>query len=99
MLGLGWRYRWGCLGLLVMQSLLLGTALGALRLVGLGIDLIHWHAKAEAKPPDFFLLKYIADWRPLAQVALIAVFVLAMELMRGALNYCYALSAGYLIHT
>jgi ATP-binding cassette subfamily B protein len=99
MLGLGWRYRWGCLRLLVMQSLLLGTALGALRLVGLGIDLIRWHAKAATKPPDFFLLKYIADWPPLRQVALIAALVLAMELLRGALNYCYALSAGYLIHT
>jgi ATP-binding cassette subfamily B protein len=99
MLGLGWRYRWGCLRLLVMQSLLLGTALGALRLVGLGIDLIRWHAKAATKPPDFFLLNYIADWPPLRQVALIAALVLAMELIRGALNYCYALSAGYLIHT
>src|SRR4029079_19204339 len=76
----------------------LGTALGALRLVGLGIDLIRWHAGAATKAPDFFLLKYLGDWRPLEQVAVIAALVLMLELCRGGLNYFYAVSAGYLIH-
>ncbi|MCI0357866.1 MAG: ABC transporter ATP-binding protein/permease [Planctomycetaceae bacterium] len=35
----------------------------------------------------------------MAQVALVAGLVLAMELVRGSLNYVYALSAGTLIHT
>lgn len=99
MLGLGWRYRWGCVRLLVLQSLLLGTALGALRLTGLGIDLIRFHAGAATKPPDFFLLPYVMHWQPLAQVALIAGLVLTLELLRGGLNYFYAISAGYLVHT
>lgn len=99
MLGLGWRYRWGCVRLLVLQSLLLGTALGALRLTGLGIDLIRFHAAAATKPPEFFLLPYVSHWQPLGQVAVIAALVLVLELVRGGLNYVYAISAGYLVHT
>src|SRR5206468_3632715 len=72
---------------------------GALRLVGLGIDLIRWHAGAATKPPEFFLLKHTADWPPLGQVALIAGLVLVLELFRGGLNYLYAITAGYLVHT
>ena len=51
MLGLGWQYRWGCIRLLLLQVLLLGSALGTLRLTGLGIDLIRWHAGAADRPP------------------------------------------------
>ena len=82
MLGLGWRYRWGCVRLLILQSFLLGTALGALRLTGLGIDLIRWHAKAATKPPEFFLLPYVSHWQPLGQVALLAVLVLLGLVLR-----------------
>ena len=68
MLGLGWEYRWGCIRLLVLQGLLLLTAISALRLVGLGIDLIRWHVKdAKAPPPYPFGLGPPADWPPLAQ--------------------------------
>ena len=38
-------------------------------------------------------------WRPLAQVAGIAGLIFVLELVRGGLNYVYALSAGYLVHT
>ena len=100
MLGLGWQYRWGCVRLLVLQGLLLLTALGALRLLGLGIDLIRWHAKDTDKPPPYpFGLAPPPDWAPLTQVALIAGLILAFELVRGVLNYTYTLSAGYLVHT
>ncbi len=99
MLGLGWRYRWGCVRLLALQCVLLATALGALRLVGLGIDLIRFHSGNAARPPDFFLMQYVADWSPMAKIALVAGLVLALELVRGGLNYFYALTAGYLVHT
>ena len=87
MLGLGWEYRWGCIRLLVLQGLLLLTAISALRLVGLGIDLIRWHVKdAKAPPPYPFGLGPPADWPPLAQVALLAGLILLLEVVRGTLN-------------
>jgi ATP-binding cassette, subfamily B, bacterial len=100
MLGLGWEYRWGCIRLLALQGLLLLAALTTLRLTGFGIDLIRWHAKAADKPPEVPLGFFLpTDWPPLAQVAAVAGAVLFLELIRGTLNYIYAMSAGYLVHT
>jgi ATP-binding cassette, subfamily B, bacterial len=100
MLGLGWQYRWGCVRLLMLQGLLLLTALGALQLAGLGIDLIRWHAgQAETPPPPLPFGLLLPPWQPLAQVAIVAGLILVLEAVRGTLNYIYALSAGYLIHT
>ncbi|MEX2175302.1 MAG: ABC transporter ATP-binding protein [Pirellulaceae bacterium] len=100
MLGLGWEYRWGCLRLLLLQSVLLLTALSTLRLVGYGIDLIRWHAGATPRPPAALGgLSPPADWSPLEQIGLVAASMLGIELVRGSLNYVYALSAAKLIHT
>jgi ATP-binding cassette subfamily B protein len=99
MLGLGWHYRWGCVRLLVLQGLLLGAALGTLRLTGLGIDLVRWHVGQADRPPPLPFGWDWPAWRPLAQVAAIAGLVLVLEVVRGSLNFVYALSAGYLVHT
>ena len=101
MLSLGLIYKWGCIRLLVLQGLLLITALSVLRLTGLGIDLVHHFADPEKAPPPAFPfgLGPPSDWPQLGQVAFIAGLILIVELVRGGLNYANALSAGYLIHT
>ena len=100
MLALGWNYRWGCVRLLLMQGLLLICGLACLRLAGLGIDVIHHFADSTTDEPVYpFGLRPPIDRPPLAQVALIAGLILVFELARGCLNYAYALSSGYLIHT
>jgi ATP-binding cassette subfamily B protein len=101
MLALGLEYKWGCIRLLVLQGLLLMTALAVLRLTGLGIDVVHHFADPEKTPPPEipFGLSLPTEWSPLGQVALIAGLILLVELIRGGLNYTNTLSAGYLIHT
>ena len=100
MLALGWNYRWGCLRLLLMQGLLLVLGLACLRLAGLGIDVIHHFADPATDEPIYpFGLRPPVGWPPMAQVGLIAGLILVFELARGILNYAYALSSGYLIHT
>jgi ATP-binding cassette, subfamily B, bacterial len=100
MLGLGWQYRWGCIRLLLMQALLLLTAITTLRLIGFGIDLIRLHAGAVGTLPALPLgLSMPTEWPPLGQVALVAALVLVCELVRGTMNYAYALASGHLIHT
>jgi len=99
LLGLGWQYRWSCLRLLALQGLLLLTAVGALQLAGLGIDLIRWHVGAADRPPPLPGGMSWPAWPPLAQVASIAALILLLEVVRGTLNYVYALSAGTMIHT
>ncbi len=100
MLKLGWEYRYGCLKLIFLQGLLLVTALASLRLVGLGIDVTRYFAEgAQGTMPQFPLgIAPPESWTPKQLVAVIAGCVLGLELMRGLLNYTYALSAGYLIH-
>ncbi len=99
MLALSWRYRWGCLRLLALQGLLLWTALAALDLSGVGIDVVLFHAGA-AKRPALYPLGFAPPpgWPPLAEVGLIAGAILLLAVARGFLNYVYAVDSGKLIH-
>jgi ATP-binding cassette subfamily B protein len=99
MLALGWQYRWGCLRLLAMQGLLLGTALGGLELTGIGIDAVLYRAQATSRPPAYpFGLAAPTDWPPLREVGCIALAILILSLARGWLNYVYAVESARLIH-
>jgi ATP-binding cassette subfamily B protein len=99
MLALSWPYRWGCLRLLALQGILLWTALAALDLSGVGIDVVLYHAKV-AKRPAAYPLGFTppANWPPLAEVGLIAGAILLLAVCRGCLNYLYAVESGKLIH-
>ena len=99
MLALSWRYRWGCLKLLALQGVLLGTALAALDLSGVGIDVVLFHAGTAKRPAAYpFSFSPPSSWRPLAEVSLIAGAILLLALARGALNFIYAVESGKLIH-
>lgn len=99
MLKLSWQYRWGCLRLLLLQGLLLGTALAAVALSGLGIDLIRFHAGAEVRRPGY-PLGWVppTGWSPLEEIFFIALAILGISLCRGWLNYLYAVASAVLIH-
>ena len=99
MLALSWRYRWGCLRLLVLQGILLWTALAALDLSGVGIDVVLYHAGAVKRPAVYpFGLTPPTGWPPLAEVGLIAGAILLVAIARGLLNYIYAVESAKLIH-
>lgn len=99
MLGLSWHYRWGCLKLLFLQGLLLGTALAGVALSGLGIDAVRYHAGVEPKAPPYPLgWQPPSDWSRMQTIGAIAAAILVVSLVRGWLNYVYAVSSGILIH-
>ena len=99
LLGLAWRYRWECVLLLTLQGTLLLLAIFTLKGVGLGIDLIRFHAGDTAQPPQLpFTLEFPAGWPPLACVMLVAGAVLLTELSRGLINAYYIRSAGFMVH-
>src|SRR4051812_4445320 len=99
LLGLAWRYCWGCIRLLIYQAIVLALAIVALRLVGFGIDLIRFHA-GDLKTPPFtpWGEALPTSWSPLTQVGAVAVAVLVTELLRAALNSHYIRSAGRMVH-
>jgi ATP-binding cassette subfamily B protein len=99
MLAVSWRYRWGCVRLLALQGILLGMALAALDLSGVGIDVILFHAGAATRPAAYpFGLSPPASWPALGEVGAIAGAILLLALARGLLNYVYAVESGKLIH-
>jgi ATP-binding cassette subfamily B protein len=99
MLALSWQYRWGCVRLLVLQGLLLFTAVGALSLTGLGIDVVRFHAGVLSDSPPYpFGWRLPADWSPMREVIAIALTVLGLSALRGWLNYVYAVAAAELVH-
>jgi ATP-binding cassette subfamily B protein len=99
MLAVSWRYRWGCVRLLSLQGILLGMALAALDLSGVGIDVILFNAGATTRPAAYpFGLSPPTSWSALAEVGVIAGAILLLALARGVLNYVYAVESGKLIH-
>jgi ATP-binding cassette subfamily B protein len=101
LLGLAWRYRWGCIQLLLFQGIVLGLAILALRMVGFGIDLIRYHAEGRIAEPLLPWGSRLPGWpsmAPMERLALVAFMILAIELMRASLNSYYIRSAGRLVH-
>lgn len=99
LLSLSWRYRWGCIQLLLLQGVLLFTALGGVQLAGAGIDVVRYHLQETPEPPPMPWGRPLpADLSPLAQVSLVALGILVLALLRGWLNFVYAIAAGRLVH-
>lgn len=99
LLAISWRYRWSCVQLLVLQAVLLFTALAALQLGGTGIDVVRFHLGQHERLPDLLGgIPLPRDWSAMSQVGLLAAAILAMGLLRAFLNYVYAVAAGRLIH-
>jgi ATP-binding cassette subfamily B protein len=95
---LGWKYRWRCIKVLCLQSLLLLMNLGGLGLVGLSFDVLFRQVAPNAPEPSWPLgMAPPADWTPLGVIALIALSLLALAVIRGFLNYLYGVSAAKLI--
>ena len=99
MLRLSWGYRWACVRLMLLQGMLLGLAILSLRLLGFGIDLVRHYADPAVQLPSLaFGFSPPTAWTPLAQIAVIAAMMLAVELVRSLLNHVYTLSLGLLVH-
>jgi len=91
MLGLSWRYRWGCLVLIAYQLANAALVLVALAGTGLAIDVIRYHADTTARPPAFPLgIVPPSDWSPMRTVTTIAGLVLACAAARAIVSYRFA---------
>ena len=91
MLRLGWRYRFACVLVLLLNLLLVGLNLSGLGLTGLGIDILrhalqpgsvlaHW--PGNMSPP--------LEWSPLSVVLAVAALVLGVASIQAVLKYITA---------
>jgi ATP-binding cassette subfamily B protein len=98
LLGLGWRYRAGCLKVVGQQVLLVALNLGGLGLTGLGIDVIRHRLDPASTPPHWpFGLAPPESWGAMTVVAAIACVILGVAAVHAGVRYVAALSAGRLI--
>ena len=98
MLWLAVEYWPGCLKLLVLQGLLLGTALVAVALTGLGIDAIRYTSEGRVDRIEWPTgLGWLRTLTPREQVAWIAGMILAVALLRAVLNYRYAVESAIVV--
>lgn len=106
LLSLVWRYRWGCLKVLMLQLALLSMGLLGLSLTGLGVDYIRFAvgqrgveaALATVKPPLWpFGLAPVAGWSPMTTLTVIAGAILLFAALRSLLNAFYTLASARLI--
>ncbi len=98
LLGLGWRYRVGCLRVLFQQTLLVLLNLFGFGLTGLAIDVIRHAVQPTAAAPHWPLgLTPPEHWTPLTTVAAIAGVVLLMALAQSAIRYRCTLLVGRLV--
>ena len=99
LLALSWRYRWGCIQLLVVQGVLLATALGGLQLSGLGIDVVRFHLGNASRLPTLpFGLTWPADWTARSQLLALAGVILLLAVARALLNFWYAVVSAEVVH-
>jgi ATP-binding cassette, subfamily B, bacterial len=89
LLGLGWRYRTGCVIVLTQQIALVVLSLFQLGLTGLAIDYIRGRVDptATAAPRWPLGLHPPANWTPLAVVGAIAAAIAVLALLHATLRY------------
>ncbi|NQU10774.1 ABC transporter ATP-binding protein [bacterium] len=98
MLRLAWRYRRGCIKVLVLQLVLLGVGLSGLSLAGVCLDYVIATKVPGAQEVRWpFELMPPADWPAMGVIALLAGGVLALAVVRFGLNYLYAVSVAQLV--
>ncbi len=98
LLGLGWRYRAGCILILVQQSFLVLLNLCGLGLIGLGIDYIRYQLEPNSSLPHWpFGMAPGNSSDPILVTAAIAIAVLVTAIFQAILRFCATVSAGMVV--
>lgn len=94
---LTWRYRAGCLKVLLMQLLLLSMGIVGLSFTGLGIDYIRHKISGVPLSPNPLHIALPDSWPWQHVLGMLAGLILALALTRALLNYNYFVSVNKLV--
>jgi ATP-binding cassette subfamily B protein len=98
LLGITWRYRGGCIRIVLIQLVLLTMGIGGLSFTGVAIDYMRSRAqRGVAAPFRAFGLLVPAAIPPMQVIAFLATLILGLALLRAALNYLYAVQVNKLV--
>jgi len=99
LLGLAWNYRMHCIGIILIQLVLLTMGIFGLSFIGVGIDYIRHILTPEVVAPLLpFGYALPLHWEPMRVLLLLAGTILGLALIRAVLNYVYAISINVLVH-
>jgi len=99
LLGLAWSYRMHCIGIILIQLVLLTMGIFGLSFIGVGIDYIRHVLTPEVAAPLLpFGYSLPLHWEALRVLLLLAGTILGLALIRAVLNYVYAISINVLVH-
>ena len=91
MAALAWRYRWGCVRIVLLQAALVVLSVVGLSLLGAAIDVIRHAADPASPAPRFPLdLQPPADWTARRTATAAAAAVLVVGLLRGVAGFLHA---------
>ncbi|ACB74200.1 ABC transporter ATP-binding protein [Opitutus terrae] len=94
---LTWRYRAGCLKVLLIQLVLLSMGIVGLSFTGVGIDYIRHKVAGVPLSPNPLHLAPPEDWPWPHVLGLLAGLILVLALARALLNYSYFVSVNRLV--
>jgi ATP-binding cassette subfamily B protein len=98
LLGLTWRYRWGCLKVLSSQFGLLLTGIATVGLTGLSIDTLRHAVDPMARPPEWpSIAAPPVDWSALQTIATLAAAIFCAATLRLLLAYLNGVWFGELL--
>ncbi len=97
LVGLAWRYRLRCLGVLGIQLVLLTMGILGLSLTGIGLDYILHKLHGTPLAPNKLHLRLPDEWPPMHVLGMLAGVILALALCRAVLNYVYGVQVNLLV--
>jgi ATP-binding cassette subfamily B protein len=93
-----WRYRWGCIRILVAQLALLGSGMLVIALTGIGIDSLRHAVDPSAHAPKWLVaIAPPAHWPPLKLLAIAAAAISVAAGVRFLLSYLSGVWFGELL--
>ncbi len=85
--------------MLLLQAILMASAVLLVQIGGLAIDVIRFHAGATELVPELpFGLTFPTAWSPMTQASSLAVAMMVVAIVRAILNFVYALVSATLVH-
>lgn len=98
MLAITWRYRARCMQVLTVQIVTMVFLLSGFGGLGLGIDVIRYHAQHEGDPPTFPLgIPVPTEWSGMQSIVAISIFVLLAGIMYSLLRFADAILRARLV--
>jgi ABC-type multidrug transport system fused ATPase/permease subunit len=98
LLALAWRYRGGCVAVLVQQTVLVALSLAALSMTGVAIDALrHWVDPASPVPRWPLGIQPPSHLGPHAITLILAGAILTLAAVHAALRFIASMTAGRLV--